>query len=144
MINFNNKSIPIEEIKVGMTVSYSQTITDYDIKIFAGLSGDHNPIHVSNDYIKSSRFKKRVAHGFIAASFFSGMFGTKLPGPGCLYVSQTLNFKKPIYVDDDIIAEAEVIEVSIISRHVKFKTIVKVNNKIAIDGTAELFIPKSV
>jgi len=134
--------MPIEEIKIGMKASYSQTITDHDIRIFAGLSGDHNPIHINEDYIKLTRFKKRVVHGLIPVSFFSGLFGTKIPGPGCLYVSQTINFKKPIYIDDTVTATVEVSAVDIASRHVFFETSCTVNGKVVISGEADIFIPK--
>ncbi len=86
----------IQEIKIGMSESYSQTITDADVKLFAGISGDNNPIHMSDEYAQNSRYKKRVVHGMLCASFFSVLFGTKLPGSGCLYVTQNLNFKRPV------------------------------------------------
>jgi acyl dehydratase len=132
---------PLEEIKIGMEVSYSQTITDADIKTFAGLSGDHNPIHVSNEYAQNSRYKKRIAHGLMSASFFSALFGTRLPGPGCVYVSQSLQFKRPVYIDDTVIATIIVKSVDLEKRRVFFQTICKVKNKIVIDGEAELYVP---
>jgi len=144
MIDFSWKPVLIEDIQVGMTASFSQTITDHDIKTFAGLSGDHNPVHVSDSYIDNSRFKKRVVHGLMPTSFFSGIFGTRLPGPGCLYVSQTVEFKRPIYIDDTVHAVVEVLEVDLSTRHVIFKTTVLVNKKVAIDGVADIFIPKDV
>ena len=99
-----DKSISFEQIKIDMSVSYSQTITDADVKSFAGISGDHNPIHVDDEYASKSRYKKRIAHGLISGSFFSALFGTKLPGPGCVYVQQTFNFKKPVYLGDTVTA----------------------------------------
>lgn len=131
-----------EDIEVGMTESYSQTITDSDIKAFAGISGDRNPIHLSNEYAEQSRFKGRIAHGMISTSFFSALFGTKLPGEGCLYVSQNINFKKPVYVDDTVTATITVSKIDIFKRYVFFNTICKVKNKIVIDGTAILYVPK--
>ena len=80
-------AIPLEQIAVGMSVAYSQTITDADIKAYAGLSGDHNPVHVDREYAEQSRFGKRIAHGLMSAGFFSALFGTRLPGPGCVYAS---------------------------------------------------------
>jgi 3-hydroxybutyryl-CoA dehydratase len=144
MCDFSWKPVSLDEINVGMTASYSQTITDHDIKNFAGLSGDHNPVHVSDEYIQSSRFKKRVVHGLMPTSFFSGIFGTRLPGPGCLYVSQVIEFKRPIYIDDTVTAKVEVVEVDKVTRHVKFRTTCSVKNKIVIDGLADIFIPKDV
>lgn len=131
-----------EDIKIGMSESYSQTITDADIKSFAGISGDHNPIHMSDEYAEKSRFKKRIAHGLISASFFSALFGTRLPGEGCVYVNQSLNFKKPIYLNDTVTATVTVNEVDLKKRRVFFDTVCKVKNKIVIYGNAELYVPK--
>ena len=86
----------INEIKIGMSESYSQTISEADVKAYAGISGDRNPVHMDDEYAEKSRYKKRIAHGMISSSFFSALFGTKLPGPGCVYVNQSLNFKRPV------------------------------------------------
>jgi 3-hydroxybutyryl-CoA dehydratase len=135
-------SFDIDQIEVGMSESYSQTITDADIKSFAGISGDNNPVHMSDEYAEKTRFKKRIAHGFLSSSFFSALFGTKLPGEGCVYVAQNLIFKKPVYIGDTVTASIEVIDVDIKKRRVFFKTICKVKNKIVIDGSSEMYIPK--
>ncbi|MBY0540222.1 MAG: MaoC family dehydratase [Campylobacterales bacterium] len=140
MANFLN-SIPIEKIEVGMTASYSQTITDSDIKTFSELSGDRNPVHLDELYAAESRYKKRIAHGLMTASYFSALFGTKIPGEGCVYVSQTLNFKRPVYIGDTVIATVEVIDINLDKKRVFFKTTCKVKNKIVTDGEAEIFIP---
>lgn len=97
----------------GLNASYSQTITDYDVKQFAGLSGDHNPVHVDEVYAENSRYKKRIAHGLMSASFFSALFGTKLPGKGCVYVGQNLNFKRPVYLGDTVTATVIVSKVDV-------------------------------
>ena len=134
-------NVPIEEINVGMEVSYSQTITDSDIKSFAGISGDRNPVHLDEKYAGNSRYKKRIAHGLMTASFFSALFGTKLPGEGCVYVSQSLKFKRPVYIGDTVIATVQVINIDLIKRRVFFRTTCKVKNKIVTDGEAELYVP---
>lgn len=134
-------NIDFEDIEIGMSVSYSQTITDSDVKTFAGLSGDHNPVHVDEEYAAASRFKKRIAHGLISGSFFSALFGTKLPGPGCVYVSQSFQFKKPVYLGDTVCAIAEVTGLDKTKRRVFFRTTCKVGHRIVIDGTAELYVP---
>lgn len=134
-------SIPIEEIVVGMKSSFSQTITDTDIKGFAAISGDKNPVHIDECYAEKSRYKKRIAHGLLTASFFSAIFGTRIPGEGCVYVSQTLNFKRPVYINDTVTAEVEVSEVDLAKRRVFFNTTCKVKNKVVTDGMAEIFIP---
>ncbi|MFM4898622.1 MaoC family dehydratase [Aeromonas caviae] len=133
--------IPFEDIEIGMSVSYSQTITDADVKQFAGISGDHNPVHMDDVFAENSRFKKRIAHGLISGSFFSALFGTKLPGPGCVYVSQSFNFKRPVYLGDTVTAIAIVTNIDSNKRRVFFDTICKVKSKTVIDGTAELYVP---
>jgi len=137
------KLIPtiIDTLNVGMMESYEQTITDADIKTFAGLSGDNNPVHMSEEYAENSRFKKRIAHGLLSASFFSALFGTKLPGYGCVYVSQNLNFKRPVYLGDTVKATVEIIKIDKEKSRVFFKTLCRVSGKIVIDGHAEIFIP---
>lgn len=136
------ESYSIDEISIGMSVSYSQTVTDADVKQFAGLSGDHNPVHVDEVYAENSRFRKRIAHGLISASFFSALFGTKLPGKGCVYVGQNLNFKRPVYLGDTVTATVTVSRIDTFKKRVFFDTKCTVKNKVVIDGTAELFIPE--
>lgn len=131
----------IENIQVGMHASYSQTITDADIKTFAGISGDHNPVHLSDEYAAESRFGKRIAHGFISASFFSALFGTKLPGPGCVYASQNLQFKRPVYIGDTVTATVTVTSIDLKKKMVYFDTLCTVRGKVVIQGVAEIFIP---
>jgi 3-hydroxybutyryl-CoA dehydratase len=123
-----------EDIKIGMLESYSQIITDVDVKTYAGISGDHNPIHMNDEYAEKSRYKKRIAHGMISSSFFSALFGTKLPGKGCVYVNQSLNFKRPVYLNDTVTAIVTVTQIDSQKRRVFFDTVCKVKNKIVIDG----------
>lgn len=133
-----------EDIRVGMTESYSQTITDHEIKTFAGMSGDHNPIHMNDEYAKNSRYKQRIAHGMISSSFFSALFGTKLPGEGCLYVNQSLAFKLPVYIGDTVTAIITVKSIDYAKRRVFFNTLCKVKNRTVISGDAELYVPEEV
>lgn len=135
------KKISIEDITIGMTASYSQTITDADVKAFAGISGDHNPVHLDEDYACNSRFKKRIAHGLLTASFFSAIFGTKLPGEGCVYAGQNLIFKRPVYLGDTVVATVKVIAVNVEGKRVTFETVCTVQGKQVTTGTAEIFIP---
>lgn len=134
-------SYGIDEIETGMSASYSQTITDADIKNFAAISGDNNPVHMDEIYARDSRFKKRISHGLLCASFFSALFGTRLPGKGCVYVSQSLNFKRPVYLDDTVTAIIIVKSIDKVKKRVFFETICKVNSKVVIDGSSEIFIP---
>ena len=113
-----------------------------DVKAFAGVSGDRNPVHMDDEYAENSRFKKRIAHGMMSASYFSALFGTKIPGEGCVYVAQSLQFKRPVYLGDTVVATATVTKVDLERRRVFFRTTCKVKNKIVIDGEAELYVPK--
>ena len=106
------------------------------------MSGDHNPVHVNDAYAETSKFGKRVAHGLLSASFFSGLFGTQLPGPGCLYVSQNLKFRRPVFIGDTVVAEVEVIKLDVKRRRVFFSTVAQVGGKTVITGEAEIVIPE--
>lgn len=124
-----------------MSVSYSQIITDFDIRKFAEVSGDRNPIHLDEVYAENSRYKKRIAHGLMTASYFSALFGTRIPGKGCVYVSQSLQFKRPVYIGDTVVASVEVTNIDLERRRVFFKTVCTVNNKVVTSGEAELYTP---
>ena len=128
MSNFFKK-LELDEIEIGMEASYSQTITDADVKAFSGISGDKNPVHMDDEYAESSRYKKRIAHGMISASYFSSLFGTKIPGEGCVYVAQSLNFKRPVYLGDTVKAMVIVKNIDLKKRRVFFDTVCKVKKQ---------------
>jgi len=134
-------SFSITEIKVGMTSSYTRTITDEDVKKFAEVSGDNNPIHLDEEYAKNSRFKKRIAHGLMTASFFSTIFGTKFPGKGSIYISQNVEFKRPVYLGDTVVATVLVKTVDEVKKRAVFETTCTVSGEVVTTGSAELFIP---
>jgi len=136
------KTSNINKIEVGMEVSYIQVISDANIKAYAELSGDNNPLHLSDEYASESRYKKRIAHGLLPVSFFSALFGTRLPGHGCVYLSQTLNFKRPVYINDTVTAIIKVMSIDKVKKRVEFSTICKVKNRIVIEGIAQIFIPE--
>lgn len=97
--------------KVGDSASYSKTITEADIVLYAGLSGDTNPLHLDAEFARATRFGERIAHGLLTASLISAVLGTKLPGPGGVYVSQTLRFLKPVKIGDTVTARVTVVQV---------------------------------
>ncbi|SVE25155.1 uncharacterized protein METZ01_LOCUS478009 [marine metagenome] len=136
------KTSNINKIEVGMEASYIQVISDANIKAYAELSGDNNPLHLSDEYASESRYKKRIAHGLLPVSFFSALFGTRLPGYGCVYLSQTLNFKRPVYINDTVTAIIKVMSIDKVKKRVEFSTICKVKNRIVIEGIAQIFIPE--
>ena len=98
-------------IKVGDSAVITNTVTEDKIILFAQASGDHNPLHLNEDYANKSIFRKRVAHGMLSASFISAVLGTTLPGEGSIYLSQTLKFIKPVYINDTITTEVSVVNI---------------------------------
>lgn len=97
-----------DEFQIGETASFSKTITEADIYAYAGISGDFNPVHVNAEFAKRTRFKERIAHGMLTAGLVSAVLGMKLPGPGAIYLSQQMEFLKPVRIGDTITATAEV------------------------------------
>ena len=95
-------------LNIGATASYSKEITEQDVVTFAQLSGDNNPMHLDENYAKGTRFGARIAHGAFSFAVISTVLGTRLPGPGTIYMSQTLKFLKPVYFDDTITGTAEI------------------------------------
>lgn len=136
------KSSTIDQLYIGLSASSSNVITEDKIKLFADVSGDYNPIHLDEAYAENSKFGKRIAHGMLVSSFISALFAMKLPGQGCIYLSQNLSFKKPVYINDTVIATVEVIAIDIPRKRVNFRTYCTVNNMIVLDGQAEIYIPE--
>ncbi len=132
----------IEELKVGDFEEFSKTVSEYDIYCFAGITGDFNPAHINEDYSKKSVFKERIAHGMLSAGFISAILGTKLPGPGTIYLQQELNFTAPVKIGDTITARVEIIELITEKNKVISKTICK-NQKgeKVLDGRAVVLAP---
>lgn len=131
----------INSIFIGMKASASHLITDEKIRGFANISEDYNPIHLDDEYAKNSRFGKRIAHGAMVSSFFSSLFATKLPGPGSIYVSQETKYKKPVFIDDTVLVEIEVIDIELERSRVYFSTTCFVNDVEVLSGRAEIYIP---
>lgn len=103
------QDVAYDDIKIGDTVSFTKTITQADVTLYAGISGDFNPVHMSKTFGEGSMFKSRIAHGMLTAGLISAAIGTGLPGIGTIYLSQSLTFKAPVLFDDTITATVEVI-----------------------------------
>jgi 3-hydroxybutyryl-CoA dehydratase len=131
----------IEDLKTGQSASFAKTITDADIVLFAGVSGDTNPVHLDQTFAEKTPFKTRIAHGMLSAGFISTVFGTKLPGPGSIYMSQTLRFKAPVKIGDTVVATCTVTEIIAEKRRAMFSTICKVGDTIVIEGEAMIMVP---
>lgn len=112
----------INQMKVGDAAEFTKTVTETDIYLYAGITGDLNPAHVNEVYAKSTFFKTRIAHGMLTAGFISAIIGCQLPGPGTIYVKQELSFLAPVRVGDTIVARAEVSELIVEKNRVRLKT----------------------
>ncbi len=133
-----------EDIEVGMHDVFAKTITDTDIVVFAGISGDTNPVHLNHEFASQTMFEGRIAHGMLSAGFISTVIGTKMPGPGCIYVAQTLKFKAPVRVGDTVAAHCTVTELMPEKKFIKLSTQCMVGDKIVIDGEATIMVPSRV
>ncbi|HZS45544.1 MAG TPA: MaoC family dehydratase [Blastocatellia bacterium] len=100
----------VKTFEIGQKASFSKTITEADVVAFAGVSGDFNPLHIVEDYAKTTMFGQRIAHGMLTASLISTVLGMILPGPGCVYLSQSVKFVKPVHIGDTLTATVEVTE----------------------------------
>ncbi len=130
----------LEDLETGMEGVYAKTVTDSDITMFAGISGDTNPVHLDDDFAKQTQFGERIAHGMLSASFISTVFGTQLPGPGCVYLSQSLRFKAPVKIGDRVEARVCIKEILTDKRRVIFDTVCRVGEKIVLEGEASLMV----
>ncbi len=130
-----------DDLEEGMSEVFSKTITEADLLMFAGVSGDTNPIHLDQDFASRTMFEGRIAHGMLTASLVSTVLGTKLPGPGAIYVTQNLKFLAPVRIGDTVIARASVIELITARKRVTLSTICQVGDIKVLDGEAILMVP---
>jgi 3-hydroxybutyryl-CoA dehydratase len=128
--------------KVGEVAEFTKVFSEEDVFLFAGISGDRNPVHVDREFAAKTRFKERIAHGLLTAGTISAAIGMKLPGPGCLYLSQTLSFKAPVFIGDEITARVEIVEV-VSPKRLRMKTQCFNQDKVlVIDGEAIIVPPR--
>ena len=129
-----------EDLVLGMEASVAKTVAESDIVTFAEVTGDRNPVHLDEAYAAGTPFKGRIAHGMLSAGLISAVFGMELPGPGSIYVSQTLNFKGPVRIGDTVIARVRVAEL-MPKRRARFACTCLVGDKVVLDGEAILMVP---
>ncbi len=130
----------LEDLKIGMTAEFSKKVTEADIQVFADVSGDHNPVHLNEEFAKTTIFKERIAHGMLGASFISRAIGVQLPGPGTIYLAQNLKFKAPVKIGDTVTATIEVLEIIPEKRRVMLKTTASVGATVVIEGDAVVMV----
>jgi 3-hydroxybutyryl-CoA dehydratase len=134
----------IKALKVGDTAQIQKTISETDVYLYAGITGDLNPAHVNEEYAKNTFFKTRIAHGMLTAGLISTVLGNKLPGAGSIYLHQSVNFLAPVHFGDTITAQAEVSEIDLKKNRVKLKTTcMNQEGTIVLDGEAIISPPKS-
>lgn len=130
----------IDELEPGQSAIYERTVTEDDIMQFAELSGDDNPVHLDEAFAAKTLFKGRIAHGMLSAAFISTVVGTKLPGYGSIYVSQSLKFRAPVRIGDTVVTTATVKEINRDRKRVTMETVCTVGDKVVVDGEAELMV----
>jgi 3-hydroxybutyryl-CoA dehydratase len=133
-----------EDLSVGMTEMLCKTISSSDVVGFAQLTGDRNPIHLSEHFAAKTQFGKQIAHGLYTASLISAVLGTRLPGPGAIYISQTLNFRAPVRIGDQVDVSVTVAELIPERQRARLTCICKVREEIVLDGEALVKVPSAV
>ena len=136
------QTLYFEDLSLGMTETYTKTVKSTDVIGFAELSGDRNPIHLSEHFAARTPFRGRIAHGLYTASLLSAVIGTRLPGPGAIYISQTLNFLSPVKIGDTVEATVEVIELIPERQRVRLSCICMVGDVTVLKGEAWVKVPR--
>lgn len=131
-----------EEIALGDQAKLSRTVTEADVVSFAQVSGDHNPVHLDAAYAAGTLFKERIAHGMLSASYISALLGMQLPGPGAIYLSQTLQFKRPVKLGDVVDAHVEVTALDPTKGRVTLSCVCSVAGKAVLEGEAVVMAPR--
>jgi 3-hydroxybutyryl-CoA dehydratase len=147
--NFSHRSIPmtqavdrLSELSQGQSESYARTVTEADIVLFAGVSGDDNPVHLNEEWASGTMFKGRIAHGMLSAGYISTVIGTRLPGPGSIYMSQSLKFRAPVRIGDTVTATVTIREINQEKRRLTLDTVCVVGETTVIEGEAMVMLPK--
>jgi 3-hydroxybutyryl-CoA dehydratase len=132
----------LEELSLGQSAEVSHIVTDADIRAFAEVSGDNNPVHLDEAYAAATPFKTRIAHGMLSAGYISAVLGTRLPGPGAIYISQTMNFKRPVRIGDEVTTRATVAAIDSEKARVTLATVCEVAGKVVVEGEAVVMVPR--
>jgi 3-hydroxybutyryl-CoA dehydratase len=136
------QGVCLEDLELGQSAELRRTVTAQDIEAFAAVTGDNNPVHIDEAYAAATPFKGRIAHGMLSAGYISAVLGTRLPGPGAIYVSQTLSFRRPVRIGDEVTAEAKVTTIDTARGRVTFATQCVVAGKTVVEGEAVVVVPR--
>jgi 3-hydroxybutyryl-CoA dehydratase len=131
----------IEDLKPGMSESFSKTVSEHDIAIFGEASGDKNPVHFDEAFARTTPFKGRIAHGMLTASYISTVLGMKMPGPGTIFLNMATRFKAPVRIGDTVTATCTVRETVPEKRRVTFDCVCRVGDTVVIEGEALVMAP---
>ena len=130
-----------EDLALGRKASFGKTITEADIVLFAAVTGDTNPMHLNEEYAKTSIFKERIAHGMLAAGLITKVLGTQLPGPGTIYMSQSLKFRAPVKIGETVTATVEVMALHPEKHRATLRTVCTVKGEPVLEGEAYVSVP---
>ena len=131
-----------EELSVGQSAELSRAVGATDIEAFAEVSGDNNPVHLDAAYAETTQFGGRIAHGMLSAAYISAVIGTRLPGPGSIYLSQSLRFRRPVKIGDVVTARATIASLEADKGRAIISTVCEVGGKVVVDGEALIMVPK--
>ena len=131
-----------EDISLGQTAEIAHVVTDGDIRAFAEVSGDNNPVHLDDAYAAATPFKTRIAHGMLSAGYISAVLGSRLPGPGAIYISQTMTFRRPVRIGDEVVTRVTVCGLDAERSRVTLATVCEVAGKTVVEGEAVVMVPK--
>jgi 3-hydroxybutyryl-CoA dehydratase len=135
------QALYFEDLTIGLTESFSKTVSSSDVVGFAEVTGDRNPIHLSEHFAARTTFGTRIAHGLYTASLISALLGTRLPGPGAVYISQTLNFRAPVRIGDTVIVTVTVAELLPEKSRARLACACRVGEEVVLDGEALVKVP---
>ena len=131
-----------DDLTVGQTAEMSRVVGAADIEAFAEVSGDNNPVHLDEAYAKTTTFGERIAHGMLSGAYISAVLGMKLPGPGVIYLSQSMRFRRPVKIGDLVVARVTVTGLNAARGHVTLETTCEVSGKTVVDGEALVIAPR--
>ena len=136
------ENVTYDELRLGQSARLLRTVTLADIQAFAAVSGDTNPVHLDEAYALTTPFQGRIAHGMLSGAYISAMLGTRLPGPGAIYLTQSLRFRRPVKIGDPVVTRVTVQALDERRAHATLTTVCQVDGKTVVDGEALIMVPK--
>ncbi|MEJ0022054.1 MAG: MaoC family dehydratase [Alphaproteobacteria bacterium] len=131
-----------EDLTVGMAAEAKRVVSEADVAAFAAVSGDHNPVHMDAAYAAATPFRARIAHGALIASFVSALMASEVPGPGGIYISQTVNFRRPVKIGDEVTTKVSIAALDPAKSYVTIALECSVGGRVVMDGEALVIVPR--